>query len=90
MNQWRPLRVRPGSGTPAPGTRLGLPEDHVTAASEAVDIIVPLLRRGTLIRRELTRSDLSTDRRTAPGQIPIMIGAKGPKMLRLSSRHADI
>ncbi|HEX5451462.1 MAG TPA: LLM class flavin-dependent oxidoreductase, partial [Candidatus Limnocylindrales bacterium] len=25
-----------------------------------------------------------------PGQIPIMIGAKGPRMLRLAAQHADI
>src|SRR6185436_3460144 len=25
-----------------------------------------------------------------PGRIPIMIGAKGPKMLQLAARHADI
>jgi luciferase-like monooxygenase len=72
----------------------GLPEDHVYGRfAEAIEIIAPLLREG--------RADLQGTFHTArdlehrpvgprPGRIPMMIGAKGPKMLRLAALHADI
>jgi len=72
----------------------GLPEDHVYGRfEEALEIIVPLLRQsradfeGTFhAARELEQRPLGP----RPDRIPIMIGAKGPKMLRLAARHADI
>ena len=72
----------------------GLPEDHVYGRfEEAVEIIVPLLRQGRAdydgtfhAARHLEQRPLGP----RPGRIPIMIGAKGPKMLRLAALHADI
>jgi alkanesulfonate monooxygenase SsuD/methylene tetrahydromethanopterin reductase-like flavin-dependent oxidoreductase (luciferase family) len=72
----------------------GLPEDHVFGRfEEAVEIIVPLLRQGRAdfegiyhAARELEHRPLGP----RPGRIPIMMGAKGPKMLELAVRHADI
>ncbi len=72
----------------------GLPEDHVYGRfEEAVEIIVPLLRQaGRTSRGRTTRRATSSIDRVGPrpGRIPIMIGAKGPKMLRLAALHADI
>ena len=72
----------------------GLPEDHVFGRfEEAVQIIVPLLRQGHAdfegtfhAARDLEHRPLGP----RPGRIPIMMGAKGPKMLQLAVRHADI
>ena len=72
----------------------GLPEDHVIGRfEEAAEIIVPLLRgeRANLdgtyhVARDLEQRPVGP----RPGRIPIMIGAKGPKMLRVAARHADI
>jgi alkanesulfonate monooxygenase SsuD/methylene tetrahydromethanopterin reductase-like flavin-dependent oxidoreductase (luciferase family) len=72
----------------------GLPEDHVVGRfEEAVEIIVPLLRQGRAdfegayhAARDLEHKPVGP----RPGHIPIMIGAKGPKMLRLAALHADI
>jgi alkanesulfonate monooxygenase SsuD/methylene tetrahydromethanopterin reductase-like flavin-dependent oxidoreductase (luciferase family) len=72
----------------------GLPEDHVYSRfAEALEIILPLLRHGRAdfegtfhAARELTQRPVGP----RPGRIPIMIGAKGPKMLRLAALHADI
>jgi alkanesulfonate monooxygenase SsuD/methylene tetrahydromethanopterin reductase-like flavin-dependent oxidoreductase (luciferase family) len=72
----------------------GLPEDHVYARfEEAIEIIVPLLREGRAefegrfhAARDLEQRPLGP----RPGRIPIMIGAKGPKMLRLAALKADI
>ena len=71
----------------------GLPEDRVQGRfAEAVEIIVPLLRRGHAefegnfyAARDLEQRPVGPRR----GQIPIMMGAKGPKMLRLAALHAD-
>jgi alkanesulfonate monooxygenase SsuD/methylene tetrahydromethanopterin reductase-like flavin-dependent oxidoreductase (luciferase family) len=72
----------------------GLPEDHVHGRFEdAVQIIVPLLREGRAdfegayhVARDIEHRPVGP----RPGRIPIMIGAKGPKMLRLAALHADI
>jgi alkanesulfonate monooxygenase SsuD/methylene tetrahydromethanopterin reductase-like flavin-dependent oxidoreductase (luciferase family) len=72
----------------------GLPEDHVHSRfEEALEIIVPLLRQGRAdfegtfhAARDLEQRPLGP----RPGRIPIMIGAKGPKMLRLAALNADI
>jgi alkanesulfonate monooxygenase SsuD/methylene tetrahydromethanopterin reductase-like flavin-dependent oxidoreductase (luciferase family) len=72
----------------------GLPEDHVYSRfEEAVDIIVPLLRQGRADFEGTFHSARDLEQRPRgprPGGIPIMIGASGPKMLRLAARHADI
>ena len=72
----------------------GLPEDQVYGRfEEAVEIIVPLLRSGSANFEGTFHAARELEHRPVgprPGQIPIMIGAKGPKMLRLAARHADI
>ena len=76
------------------GHSFGLPEDHVYSRfEEALQIIVPLLRQGRAdfegtfhAARDLEHRPVGPRR----SGIPIMIGAKGPKMLRLAALHADI
>jgi alkanesulfonate monooxygenase SsuD/methylene tetrahydromethanopterin reductase-like flavin-dependent oxidoreductase (luciferase family) len=71
----------------------GLPEDHVHARfEEAVEIIVPLLRAGRADFEGTFHAARDLQQRPVgprPGRIPIMMGAKGPKMLRLAALHAD-
>jgi alkanesulfonate monooxygenase SsuD/methylene tetrahydromethanopterin reductase-like flavin-dependent oxidoreductase (luciferase family) len=72
----------------------GLPEDHVFGRfEEAVRIIVPLLREGRADFEGTFHAARDLEHRPVgprPGQIPIVMGAKGPKMLRLAVRHADV
>jgi alkanesulfonate monooxygenase SsuD/methylene tetrahydromethanopterin reductase-like flavin-dependent oxidoreductase (luciferase family) len=72
----------------------GLPEDHVHSRfAEALEIIIPLLRQGRADFEGTFHAARSLEHRPVgprPGRIPIMIGAKGPKMLRLAALHADI
>jgi alkanesulfonate monooxygenase SsuD/methylene tetrahydromethanopterin reductase-like flavin-dependent oxidoreductase (luciferase family) len=72
----------------------GMPEDHVYSRfEEAVAIIVPLLRQGRADFEGTYHAARDLEQRPVgprPGRIPIMIGAQGPKMLRLAALHADI
>ena len=72
----------------------GLPEDHVFGRfEEAVEIIAPLLRAGRADFEGTYHAARDLEQRPVgprPGRIPIMIGAGGPKMLRLTALHADI
>jgi alkanesulfonate monooxygenase SsuD/methylene tetrahydromethanopterin reductase-like flavin-dependent oxidoreductase (luciferase family) len=72
----------------------GLPEDHVYSRfDEALEIIIPLLRQGRADIEGTFHAARDLEHRPVgprPGRIPIMIGAKGPKMLRLAALHADI
>jgi alkanesulfonate monooxygenase SsuD/methylene tetrahydromethanopterin reductase-like flavin-dependent oxidoreductase (luciferase family) len=76
------------------GHTFGLPEDHVFSRfEEALEIIVPLLRQGRADFEGTFHAARDLEHRPVgprPGRIPIMIGAKGPKMLRLAALHADI
>jgi alkanesulfonate monooxygenase SsuD/methylene tetrahydromethanopterin reductase-like flavin-dependent oxidoreductase (luciferase family) len=84
-----------GSGHAGPQAHaFGLPEDHVIGRfEEAVEIILPLLRHGRAEFEGTFHAARDLEQRPVgprPGRIPIMIGAKGPKMLRLAALHADI
>lgn len=72
----------------------GLPEDHVYGRfEEAIEIILPLLREGRADFEGTFHAARDLEQRPRgprPGRIPIMIGAKGPKMLQIAARHADI
>jgi alkanesulfonate monooxygenase SsuD/methylene tetrahydromethanopterin reductase-like flavin-dependent oxidoreductase (luciferase family) len=72
----------------------GHPFDHrVDRFEEALQIILPLLRGECVtfhgLYHDAERCELPVwgSRRGSP---PIMIGAKGPRMMRLAARHADI
>jgi alkanesulfonate monooxygenase SsuD/methylene tetrahydromethanopterin reductase-like flavin-dependent oxidoreductase (luciferase family) len=84
-----------GSGHAGPQAHaFGLPEDHVYGRfEEAVEIIVPLLRHGRADFEGTFHAARDLEHRPVgprPGRIPIMMGAKGPKMLRLAALHADV
>jgi alkanesulfonate monooxygenase SsuD/methylene tetrahydromethanopterin reductase-like flavin-dependent oxidoreductase (luciferase family) len=86
-----------GLGSGHPGRQahaFGLPEDHVFGRfAEAVEIIVPLLRSGRADFEGTFHAARDLQHRPVgprPGGIPLMIGAKGPKMLHLTALHADI
>ncbi|NJD27886.1 MAG: LLM class flavin-dependent oxidoreductase [Chloroflexi bacterium] len=72
----------------------GLPEDHVFSRfEEALQVIVPLLREGRAEFEGSFHAARDLEHRPIgprPGRIPIMMGAKGPKMLQLAVQHADI
>ena len=72
----------------------GLPEDHVFGRfEEAIEIILPLLREGRADFEGTFHAARDLEQRPRgprPGKIPIMIGASGPKMLRLAALKADI
>jgi len=76
------------------GHAFGLPEDRTIGRfEEALEILIPLLREGRANFEGEFHAAHELEQRPRgprPGQIPIMIGAKGPKMLRLAARHADI
>jgi alkanesulfonate monooxygenase SsuD/methylene tetrahydromethanopterin reductase-like flavin-dependent oxidoreductase (luciferase family) len=76
------------------GHAFGLPEDHVYGRfEESLEIILPLLRQGRADFEGTFHAARDLEHRPVgprPGRIPIMIGAKGPKMLRLAALHADI
>ena len=71
----------------------GCPRTTCGRFAEAVEIIVPLLRQGRADFEGTFHAARDLEHRPVgprPGRMPIMIGAKGPKMLRLAALHADI
>jgi alkanesulfonate monooxygenase SsuD/methylene tetrahydromethanopterin reductase-like flavin-dependent oxidoreductase (luciferase family) len=76
------------------GHAFGLPEDRTVGRfEEALEIIVPLLRGGRADFEGTFHAARDLEQRPVgprPGGIPIMIGAKGPRMLRLAAQRADI
>jgi alkanesulfonate monooxygenase SsuD/methylene tetrahydromethanopterin reductase-like flavin-dependent oxidoreductase (luciferase family) len=72
----------------------GLPEDHVYGRfEESLEVIIPLLRGGRAQFEGTYHAARELEHRPVgprPGRIPLMIGAKGPKMLRQAALHADI
>jgi alkanesulfonate monooxygenase SsuD/methylene tetrahydromethanopterin reductase-like flavin-dependent oxidoreductase (luciferase family) len=89
------LIVGLGAGWNGPEDRaFGSPSDHrVDRFEEALQIIVPLLRTGHVDfagRYYQARGCELRPRGPRPGGAPIMIGAKGPRMLRLAATYADL
>ncbi len=72
----------------------GVPSDHrVDRFEEALQIIVPLLRTGHVDfegKYYRARDCELRLRGPRPAGPPIMIGAKGPRMLRLAASYADL
>jgi alkanesulfonate monooxygenase SsuD/methylene tetrahydromethanopterin reductase-like flavin-dependent oxidoreductase (luciferase family) len=83
-----------GHAWPGQARAFGLPEDHIHARfEEALEIIVPLLRGGHADFEGTYHAARDLEHRPVgprPGRIPLMIGAHGPKMLRLAASHADV
>ena len=76
------------------GASFGYPEDKtVSRYEEALEIIVPALR-GEKVSRDgryhRTRNLEIRPRGPRPGRIPLMLGAHGPRTMRLAALHADI
>jgi alkanesulfonate monooxygenase SsuD/methylene tetrahydromethanopterin reductase-like flavin-dependent oxidoreductase (luciferase family) len=83
-----------GHAWPGQARAFGLPEDKIfDRFEEALQIIVPLLREGHADFEGQYHSARDLDqvpRGPRPGRIPLMIGALGPRGLRLVARYADI
>jgi alkanesulfonate monooxygenase SsuD/methylene tetrahydromethanopterin reductase-like flavin-dependent oxidoreductase (luciferase family) len=89
------LIVGLGAGWNGPEYRaFGIPNDHrVDRLEEALQIIVPLLRAGHVDfagRYYQARGCELRPRGPRPGGPPVLIGAKGPRMLRLAATYADL
>ena len=84
-----------GAGWNGPEDRaFGSPSDHrVDRFEEALQIIVPLLRTGQVDfegKYYQARGCELRPRGPRPAGPPILIGAKGPRMLRLAATYADL
>jgi alkanesulfonate monooxygenase SsuD/methylene tetrahydromethanopterin reductase-like flavin-dependent oxidoreductase (luciferase family) len=73
---------------------LGLPFDHrVDRFEEALQILQPLLRRGRVEFAGTYHSIHGGENRPRgprPAGPPLLVGAEGPRMLRLAARYADL
>lgn len=76
------------------GEAFGYPLDRTIGRyEEALQVIVPLLREGRAdFHGEFHAAVdlLARPRGPRPGQIPLMLGAHGPRTMRLAAHHADI
>lgn len=84
-----------GAGWDGPEDRaFGIPGDHrVDRFEEALQIIAPLLRTGHVDfegKYYQARDCELRPRGPRPNGPPIMVGAKGPRMLRLAATYADL
>lgn len=74
-------------------TSYGIPfEDRFQRFEDGLRVVTDMLRRGrsTLGGRTIsTRSARIEPRGPRPGGLPVMVGAKGPRMLRLTAELAD-
>ncbi len=72
-------------------TMFGLPFHHlVDQFEEAVKIIVPLVREGKVISRgPIVRRSNAKSCHLPSRRIPVLIGAKKPRMLKLTAEYAD-
>ena len=82
---FEPEHVAYGFDYPAPGRR-------VERFGEAVQIISSLLRdeRVSFAGRHYQLDNAPFAPRPAPGAVPLVIGANGPRMLRLAARYAAV
>lgn len=76
------------------GATFGYPPDNtVSRYEEALQIVVPALR-GEIVSSEGRYHHVQQleirPRGPRPGVIPLMLGAHGPRTMRLAARHADI
>ncbi len=76
------------------GATFGYAEDKtVSRYEDALEIILPALRGESVSwngRYHSARDLEIRPRGPRPGQIPVMLGAHGPRTMRLAARHADI
>lgn len=84
-----------GAGWNGPENRaFGVPADHrVDRFEEALQVIVPLLRTGHVEfegQYYQARDCELLPRGPRPAGPPILVGAKGPRMLRLAATYADL
>src|SRR5581483_10430280 len=84
-----------GAGSHPPEyAAFGYPYDHLAGRfEEALSIIVPLLREGRVDfagRYYAARECELAPPYPKPGGPPILIGAGGPRMLRLAARYGDM
>lgn len=84
-----------GAGWNEPEYRaFGLPFDHlVSRFEEALQILGPLLREGTVDftgQYYQARDCEDVPRGPRPAGPPLLVGAEGPRMLRLAARYADL
>jgi alkanesulfonate monooxygenase SsuD/methylene tetrahydromethanopterin reductase-like flavin-dependent oxidoreductase (luciferase family) len=88
------LGLGAGHAWPGQATAFGLPEDQIFRRfEEALEIIVPLLRRGHADFEGSFYAARVLDQvpqGPRPGAIPLMIGGLGPKGQRLAARYAEI
>jgi probable F420-dependent oxidoreductase len=66
---------------------------RVAAFEEAIQIIAPLIREGAVDFRGTYHSAIECEldpRGPRPSGPPILIGANGPRMMRLAARYADL
>lgn len=84
-----------GAGWNEPEYRaFGLPFDHrVDRFEEALQILGPLLRDGRVDfagRYYQARDCEIAPRGPRPGELPLLVGSEGPRMLRLTAKYADL
>lgn len=84
-----------GAGWNEPEYRaFGVPYDHrVDRFEEALQVLVPLLREGRVdVSGRYYEANACEDLPRGPraGGPPLLIGGEGPRMLRLTARHADL
>jgi alkanesulfonate monooxygenase SsuD/methylene tetrahydromethanopterin reductase-like flavin-dependent oxidoreductase (luciferase family) len=75
------------------GEAFGYPPDHTIGRyEEALQIVIPLLREGSVqFAGQFHRASAQQrPRGPRPGQIPIMLGAHRERTMRLAAEHADI
>ncbi|QUR67823.1 LLM class flavin-dependent oxidoreductase [Mycobacterium spongiae] len=72
------------------GLELGTPRELVDRFAEGLDVITGLLTtsRTTLTGRYYRLEDAPCDPKPVQSPLPLLIGGTGPRMLRLTARHA--